>query len=251
VLIFKNDGSWIQNNSAGQVNGTPLTKMKPDTQHHESTKSPINLEQLSHHFIQAFPVMDKQQQHLALALYRLLAQGKPVSIRMLADAVKQPVSVIDQTLQSWPGVFFDDSHNIVGFWGITIQEMPHQIDVNDVTVYTWCAWDTLFIPELLDTTAEITSHCAQSGDEIVLTISPHGIETAQPSQIMISFLLPEEDELKNNITTSFCHYVFFFRSREAGDQWMAEHPGTFLLSLDEAFSVGKYLNAARYNLTLN
>jgi len=225
--------------------------MNTETDLQRTINSPIDLDTLSHHIIQAFPEMDSAQQTLALTLYRLLAKGSPVSSKMLASAVEQPASMIEQTLQSWPGVFFDDQHHVIGFWGITIQEMPHRLNVTEVTVYAWCAWDTLFIPELLNTTTEITSHCAQSGEEITLMISPHGIETVQPNPLMVSFLLPDEDELRENITTCFCHYVCFFRSQQDGEQWTTEHPGTFLLSLDEAFTIGKKVNTARYNLTLN
>jgi len=147
-------------------------------------------------------------------------------------------------------VFYDDNHRIIGFWGIAIDEMPHLLEVNEKTIYAWCAWDTLFIPELLDATAQITSHCASSGDAISLTISPTCIES-QSDQIMVSFLVPDKNELVENITTSFCHYVFFFRTRTLAKRWMAEHPGTFLLSLDAAFTVGRKMNAARYNLTLH
>jgi len=211
-----------------------------------------HLEKLSEHFIHAFPVMTRLEQQTALALYRLLALGKPVSISALSKAVNQAEADIDIILHSWPGLFFDDDNKVIGFWGLTTHEMSHQFEINKITVYTWCAWDTLFIPELLNTTAHVTSHCAVSGDEISLTISPEGIEHAQPdsNQIMVSFLVPDEDELKENITTSFCHYVFFFRSREDGELWMAEHPNTFLLTLNEAFAIGKKMNAARYNLTL-
>lgn len=211
-----------------------------------------DLEKLSEYFIDAFPVMTRLEQQTALALYRLLALGKPVSISALSKVVNQTEADIDIILHSWPGLFFDDN-KVIGFWGLTTHEMIHQFEVNKITVYTWCAWDTLFIPELLDTTAHVTSHCAVSGDEISLTISPKGIEHAQPysNQIMVSFLVPDEDDLKENITTSFCHYVFFFRSREDGELWMAEHPNTFLLTLNEAFAIGKKMNAARYSLVLN
>jgi hypothetical protein len=40
--------------------------------------------------------------------------------------------------------------------------------------------------------------------------------------------------------------VHFFRDREAGEQWIAAHPGTFLLSLDAAFDLGRRVNATRY-----
>lgn len=208
-------------------------------------------DRLAQLFIDAFPVMNISEQQLALKLYILLSEGDAVSLEHLSIRADKPLADVKKILESWPGVLFDYKSRIIGFWGIAVDETDHYFEVNGNTVYTWCAWDALFIPELLNTTAQITSHCALSGDEIRLTISPTGIESVQPDQTMISFLVPDEGGLKDNITASFCHFVFFFRSPEAGEHWVSEHPGTYLLSLDEAFSVGKKMNARRYNLTLN
>jgi len=209
-----------------------------------------DLNRLAQFFIDAFPVMNITEQRLALKLYALLSEGGAVPLERLCRRSGMSVADITTTLKNWPGVFYDGNHHIIGFWGIAVDEMPHRLEINGTTVYTWCAWDTLFIPELLGATALITSHCASSGDEITLTISPIGIES-QSDQIMVSFLVPDENELIENITTSFCHYVFFFRTRASAEHWITEHPGTFLLSLDEAFTVGRKMNAARYNLTLH
>lgn len=223
----------------------------PDNTAANDTPTVPDLDRLAQSFIDAFPVMNIAEQRMALTLYTLLSEGVAVSLERLSVCASRPLTDVKTMLESWPGVFYDDNHRIIGFWGIAVTETNHHIEVNGKTVYTWCAWDTLFIPELLNTTAQITSHCALSGYGITLTISPRGIESAQPDQIMVSFLVPDEGEFKENITTSFCHYVFFFHSQEAGEYWVADHPGTFLLSLDEAFSVGKKMNAARYNLALH
>ena len=52
--------------------------------------------------------------------------------------------------------------------------------------------------------------------------------------------------LRENTITSFCHFVYFFRSRQDAEAWIAEHDSTFMLSLDDAFMVGKKKNAARF-----
>lgn len=223
----------------------------PDCTTASETSLIPDLNRLAQFFIDAFPVMNIAEQRLALELYTLLSEGDAVMLERLSERAGMPLADVKKMLQSWPGVFYDDNQRIIGFWGIAVSKTDHHFEVNGKTVYTWCAWDTLFIPELLNATAHINSHCALSGDEIRLTISAKGIESAQPDQIVVSFLVPDEGELKENITTSFCHYVFFFRSREAGEHWVTEHPGTFLLSLDDAFAVGKKMNAVRYNLTLN
>ncbi len=41
-------------------------------------------------------------------------------------------------------------------------------------------------------------------------------------------------------------YVFFFASLEEGRQWTSAHPGTYLLTLDQAFELGHRKNRRQY-----
>jgi hypothetical protein len=45
--------------------------------------------------------------------------------------------------------------------------------------------------------------------------------------------------MRDDVIESFCHYVLLFASRDAADVWIAEHPGTFVLDLEEAFDLGQ------------
>ncbi len=209
------------------------------------------LVQLSQHFVEAFPVMDRSQQLLALNLYRMLAQGNPVSTAQLVKENDYDFDDAQHILDNWPDVFFDDNHNVIGFLGITIQAMPHHMLVNDTMVYTWCAWDALFIPELLNTTVQVQSICPVTKQHIKLKVSPNNAKALSTQDVVVSFLKPDLQDLTNNVTTNFCHFVHFFSHHAAGEQWCTEHPDTFLLSLDEAFVIGKKMNALRFNLTLS
>jgi len=62
---------------------------------------------------------------------------------------------------------------------------------------------------------------------------------------VVSFLLPDR-AFDADVIQSFCHFVYFFASREAGEAWTSEHPGTFLLSLEEAFELGRLVNAMNF-----
>jgi hypothetical protein len=57
----------------------------------------------------------------------------------------------------------------------------------------------------------------------------------------VSFLLPD-GPFDSGVVQSFCHFVHFFTTRQAGDQWVAEHPGTFLLTLGEAADLAARVN---------
>ncbi|HED17879.1 MAG TPA: alkylmercury lyase MerB, partial [Gammaproteobacteria bacterium] len=197
-----------------------------------------NPETLSEVMAGVFPAMDSDEQALALSLYRLLAAGEPVSPAHVAHQVGLPADQVNTTLEAWPGVFFDADQRVTGFWGLSLQETAHRLEVDGKTLYGWCAWDTLFIPELLGSAARIMSTCPVTGKEIQLTVSSAGIERVNPEQVVVSFLLPEESEFQENITASFCHFVYYFADRIAAEQWSATHPGTFILSLADAFRVG-------------
>lgn len=46
----------------------------------------------------------------------------------------------------------------------------------------------------------------------------------------------------SSVIQGFCHFVHFFAARQTGEQWMAEHPGTFLLTLAEAADLAARVN---------
>jgi len=220
--------------------------METATTHNErSALTTVDHGALVRLFIEAFPTLDADGQRLALMLYRLLAGARPVSPASLASALDRPVEDVQRLLGQWPGVFYDDGC-VIGFWGLTVKQTPHRLAVNGNTVYAWCAWDTLWLPALLESTANVTSRCAQTGEAVWLRVSPGRMESVEPAAAVVSFLKPDVVELREHATTSFCHFVHFFRDPEAGERWIAAHPGTFLFSLETAFGLGRRVNATRY-----
>ncbi len=211
----------------------------------------MNIERLRDFFVDVFPAMNLAQQRLALALYRGLATGLPVEVSRLAGFAELSRAEIEQILHDWPGVFFDDEGRVIGFWGIALAEMPHRMRVNGQTVFAWCAWDTLFIPRLLDRTVRVDSACPVTGEAIRLVVTPDRVEPIGRREIPVSFLTPDPEKIRQDVTTSFCHYVFFFASPAAADEWVAANPGTFLLTLESAFSLGEAVNLARYGQVLD
>ena len=62
----------------------------------------------------------------------------------------------------------------------------------------------------------------------------------------LAFVTPETAKVKQNVVAHFCHYVYFFESMAAGIAWTSKQPGTFLLSVDDAYALGREINAAQY-----
>lgn len=140
---------------------------------------------------------------------------------------------------------------MIGFWGLTITRLSptHRLEVDGRNLFAWCAWDTLFLPGILAVTARVESVCPTTGEAITLVVSPEGVvETSHPSA-MVSFLVPDQ-AFDADVIQSFCHFVHFFASEDAGQAWTAKHPGTFLLSLEDAFELGRLVNALNFPFAL-
>ncbi len=191
----------------------------------------------------AAPDLDPDGQRLFLATYRLLAAGHPVTAAELAAATGLPEPAAADALSRWPGVFTDRHGRVTGFWGLAIGELSpaHRFETGGRVLYAWCAWDTLFLPARLGKEARVTSACPATGELIELTAGPDGITATSHPGAVVSFLLPDEP-FDSGVVQSFCHFVRFFASRQAGDQWVARHPGTFLLTLGEAADLAARVN---------
>lgn len=111
-------------------------------------------------------------------LYHLLAKGAPVARQALADRLPIPVNVVARILDAWPGVFSDAQGGVVGYWGLALPaaySSPHRLTIDGQVLSAWCAWDTLFLPELLGRTAHIES-TGPTGINVRLTVSRDRVE---------------------------------------------------------------------------
>jgi alkylmercury lyase len=131
--------------------------------------------------------------------------------------------------------------------------MHHRFQLNGRTLWTWCAWDSLFIPELLGETARVESPDPETGELVRLTVSPQRVEAVEPADAAVSFLLPSAHDFDTsaaNVMANFCHFVFFFASRESGMRWAARHAGAFLYSVEQAFELVRRLNETNFGAAL-
>ena len=166
----------------------------------------------------ATPTLSAEQQRLALGVYRLLADGEPVEQDRLADRVGVAHGRVAALLDDLPGVYLDDSERGIGFWGLTIRPMAHRLLVDDRVLYAWCAWDTLFLPELIGKPAQVRSTCPTTATPISLTVRNHDVTDVAPASTVLSFLHREQPFDADAIAT-FCHYVHFFADGAAAYQW--------------------------------
>jgi len=216
----------------------------------------VSLDQMSEVVVQAFPALDPQEQRAGIVLYRLLAGGNPIALPELTQALQWtgvPAGQFLSTSNLRNLVEWGTNQTVIGFGGLTSRHSRHSLVFNDRRLYTWCAWDAMFIPELLGVTAMIESVCPETGNPVRLRVDSNGIERMSDREPVLSFTVPDH---ANQVTStdqtilSFCSYVNLFDSRQAGTTWISTRPGTFLLSVADGFTLAKHYNSARYGAIL-
>jgi alkylmercury lyase len=184
---------------------------------------------------------------LCAQLVRLLANAQPVSPERLAATLGVSRAAVDATLRHVPNVEFDGRGQIIAA-GLSLVPTPHQFRVEGKTLYTWCALDTLMYPLVLQQTAEVSSRCPFTGSSVHLTVTPEGIVALTPADALVSMVVPEAAAARCDVRAVFCQHVHFLAGSAAGAAWQAGHPGSKMLSVEEAFGVARLLAAHRYRL---
>lgn len=182
---------------------------------------------------------------LTIHLWREVAKGRPLS----SERVEQIASALDLSQQTAHEVLDkmcerNSDGNVVGIAGLSQNQHPHRFTVNDIQLATWCAWDSLFLPMMLQQTAEVSSPCPVTGEVIRLTITPEGVTSYQPASAVISIVIPQPTtrglECVEEIWTTFCQHVHFFASPQAAQEWVTTRGQEItILTIEEAFELGR------------
>jgi alkylmercury lyase len=173
-------------------------------------------------------------------LLHLLARGEPVTADDLAAATGRPVDQVRAVPPALPSIERDHQGRVVGS-GITLRPTPHQFEVDDRHLYTWCALDTLIFPAILGRTARVVSPCHTTGTPIRLTVEPTRLAAVDPPTTVVSIVTPND---MSDVRAAFCNEVHFFRSPQAAQPWLANHPEATVVPVGEAFDLGRRLTPA-------
>lgn len=174
----------------------------------------------------------------------MLADGEPVTAATLAEAIgvsiDQAESYIDDAKRV--SVEVEDGAGAVVGAALTLRPTRHRFRVRGNDLYTWCGFDALFLPIILGERAEVASTCPVTGAEIRLTVEADGtVSAANPSPIVVGIV---GEEITSCCTVSgpdseICTQMPFFASGDAGERWVADHPGVAIVSLADAREVAR------------
>lgn len=201
------------------------------------------LDALAHHLIaQLDCTQDIACQHIMKAMAKI---GQPLTLAPLAACLQMSQRALQTYLTQVSDTEFDEQGQIVG-WGITLLPTQHQFRLQEHLLFTWCAFDTVLFPPLLQVEAQVQSICSVSGLPITFVATPKGILDLRPATSVLSLILPTQR--CDCARGTFCRQSLFFQSEEVAAPWLASHPEAVLLSVGEAAQVGTLIAASRSTL---
>src|SRR6266516_1628948 len=165
------------------------------------TNPKADLKSVTASIVGALPKLDLFEQRLSLELYRLLTAGQPVHPSLLAERLGDSAETVSHALERWP-VLFDSQERVVGYCGLSIAafyKSPHRLLVDGQTLSAWCAWDTLFLPQLFGKKTAVQSTSPTPGASVSLLMLPDKVGHVEPIDAQMSFLLPDAEAIQKNI----------------------------------------------------
>lgn len=123
-------------------------------------------------------------------IWRAIAEGKPVppaKVYETASGLGISKEEADQFLAKVAER--DENNNVIGALGLTQSDKwMHKFVVNGASLRTWCAWDTLFLPQVLKRTANIESESPVDKQTVRLTVGPQGVGNYSPDDAVVSIV---------------------------------------------------------------
>lgn len=177
----------------------------------------------------------------------LLANGHPVTAAMLADAsgisFDDATAFIDNAARA--GVEVEDGA-VIGA-ALTLRPTQHRFRVRGTDLYTWCGFDAMFLPIMLNEWAHVRSTCPATGAEIHLTVAPDGaVTSADPPTVVVGVVGEEVLACCSapGPDSEICRQMPLLTSRTAGEHWVADHPGVAIVDMHTAREIAHAYVAA-------
>ena len=181
------------------------------------------------------------EQQFAAALYRLLADGRPVAAETLAAAVERPGERRTRSAQG-AAVFYigyDESDRVIEWGGFGLDGDNNDFTIRGNRMWAWCSWDALFVPAIVGDPALVESDDPETGARVQMTITPEGVQDVRPAGAVMTMAIPGMQAFPDFRTFFFQKTVFFFESRESAARWLAKNPGPLLISWMRASHSGR------------
>ena len=192
------------------------------------------------------PEFGPERSRVLVTVMRAVAKGSPVDAQRVDQIIADLGVDREDALELLSNVSErDGDDNIIGIVGLSQNEdWYHKFKTNGLALRTWCAWDTLFIPLLINQDAVVESESPTSKTLVKVRISPeYGIQEVEPKGAVVTVVALNTGYADvasvEEIWAQFCHQVYFFASREEAEAWSTDRQDIEIISVAEAFEMGE------------
>ena len=213
----------------------------------------IDLDRLAAEVAGTLPSLNADERRVGVTVYRLLAAGEPTTPEYIARhsgiAYRRVAAVVEQL----PTATVVDGA-VTAFLGLRRGTGRHRLQFAGRSLATWCAWDTLFLPELIGRPARAESRCPVTGDAITLEVDPTlGVTRSSPADTRLSFLA-HPAPFAGDVAVGFCRWIHFLSGPLAARAWLSgtawpggegdtpDRPEVIVVSLSAGVELGRRTN---------
>ena len=175
-------------------------------------------------------------------VFPILASGTAVSVNQLMEITTAGRSIIESALRQGRAGF-DGKGDVHELYGVDLNPSRHRAEVDGVALFTCCALVAQMLPFILDESIQLESIDPLTRRIVRLSISPETEIFYEPKNSVATLVRVEQSLLTGDIASLFCDHVNFFASMQSADQFVSQHPGRFIVGMDEIRETGKQLYA--------
>ena len=188
------------------------------------------------------PKFDVCESKFIVALLQEVARGKPLTQKKSYEIASE-LNLSQEQTKLFLELYTErnDEGDIVGLFGLSQNEYAHKFEIGGRNLSTFCAWDTLFLPLLLNKTAKVKVVDPHSKETVRVEISPQGVFSLSPQTAVLSIVIPDDDiETLEQAYQIFCVNVRFFASEKNLRKWFEQGEyKPLVLSLEDGYALGK------------
>ena len=175
--------------------------------------------------------------------FPLLAQGRPVTVEEIATAAGTGIDQVEKAVDA-ARCERDAEGRLVDLYGMTLTPALHRLEIDDKILFSCCALWAHVIPKLVDTTVRIESIDPIRRELVRLSVSPSGVESADPPEAVASLSVASREALDTDVCAAFCCQVRHFVSRESAKEFTTGKPTCQVVELSELQEAADLLHQA-------
>lgn len=190
---------------------------------------------------------------LTLALYRQLGCGQPVTLAYLSACLNISFNEVRAMVDGIPRSTIEhgSSGAITAAGGLSLHPTNHTFQVGDLTLFTWCVFDSLFLPQILNRSATLITRCPVTCRKIEIFLDPDTVTHSNPTNPVMSIVTPGKKTKRASLRAAFCNHVNFFADEATFLKWRVDKPEIGQVSLLDAHKLALARNQYWYGHLLN